>query len=720
MSKFVEQCELHDDLQELRPLASNYYWVWNRRIRALFEKVDTAAWAGVGQNPIALLNQLSPARIRELSSDESFHSELSEALQIQRRYLKGPEKSWFESTFGMLHRNYLVAYFSAEFGITSCLRLYSGGLGVLSGDHLKSASDLGVPIVGVGLFYKRGYFSQNLTNDGWQCESYPENDPAQLAIEPVVENESAEPLVLSVRVGDRQVRVRAWVVPIGRVQLYLLDTNLPGLNSKEDCEITSELYGGDIRTRIEQEIILGVGGAKLLSRLKMIPTVFHMNEGHSAFVLLERLRDAIETGGVSFDDAKSIVRSSSLFTTHTPVPAGIDIFPKELLLDYLGYYAERLGITKDELFSLGKESDSSTGFNMAVFAIRFSEDVNAVSKLHKDVARRIWAQALQGGAAISSITNGIHTPSWVSDVMADLFDDYFGRGWESGESEPDTWNRIHLVPNELLWALRVKSRTNLIESIRNNSGSGSMLNPDALTIGFARRFATYKRANLLLLDKSRLERLISNSETPVQFVFAGKAHPKDYEGKKLIQEIFNFSKKLDSSHGRFVFLNDYDIGLARNMVQGVDLWLNNPRRPLEACGTSGMKVLANGGLNLSILDGWWDEGFSVSTGWAIGSGTETHDHLAQDRADADSLYEVLEEHVIPEFYDRNASGIPIRWVERMKRSIATLSPRFTSRRMVMEYAQRYYFKKDLPFAGRLNMSELGAELLEGVSTDWEK
>lgn len=711
---------LSEELAPLHTLASNYYWTWQRKIRSLFEYIDPAAWSGLGRNPVALLTHIDSSRTNELASDGKFLSKLHEALMIQESYLQGTQKTWFEQNYGILARSYLVAYFSAEFGVASCLRLYSGGLGILSGDHLKAASDLGVPLVGVGLFYKRGYFSQNLTADGWQVETYPENDPRQLSLEPVFSG-SQEPLVISVHLKDRQVRVRAWKAAIGRVTLYLLDTNLPGLNSKEDCEITSELYGGDTKMRIEQEMILGIGGAKLLSHLRINPTIFHMNEGHSAFVSLERLRSLVEDSKKSLEVAKQLVRSSSLFTTHTPVPAGIDIFPKEMFLEYLGHYSQHLGISKEELFSLGQETPSHSGFNMAVFALRMSEEVNAVSKLHKDVARRLWAHVLsQGAGHISSVTNGIHTSSWISDEMASLYDEYLGNGWEYSVTDADMWNHINQIPEELLWALRVKSRKKLIEYIKENYSQNSNLDPEALTIGFARRFATYKRANLVLQDRERIKSILSDRSRPVQFLFSGKAHPKDFEGKKLIQDICGFSSNLDLSKGKVVFLKDYDITLAQHLVQGVDLWLNNPRRPLEACGTSGMKVLANGGLNLSILDGWWDEAFTASTGWAIGSGSEAYDHSNQDKTDSENLYAALETQVIPEFFERDQVGIPRKWVNRMKRSISTHTACFSTSRMVMEYAQRYYFKQDARIAGRLNASEYGAESLESAATLWDR
>ncbi len=720
----------------------------------MFEQVDDAAWRGLGQNPIALLSQLNESRARELAAQAEFVSLLEEAYQIQRRYLSETEETWFQKTYGILHRNYLVAYFSAEFGLASFLRTYSGGLGILAGDHLKSASDLGIPLVGVGLFYKRGYFSQLLSDDGWQAESYPENEPGMLPVEPVMASGSQEPLIVSVHIGDRQVRIRAWKASVGRVPLYLLDTNLPGLNSREDCEITAELYGGDARTRIQQEMVLGIGGAKLLAALKLRPTLFHMNEGHSAFVTLERIREsqALKKSGEeslprqdnedtpaskpeqdSFTRAKNAVRATCLFTTHTPVPAGIDVFPRDLFIEYLGSYAEKLGLRPMELFALGQETPYSEGFNMAVLAMRLSSDVNAVSKLHRDVARKMWESLLKesgeggepNGSPLASVTNGVHIQSWISDSMAALYDDYFGRNWVGAITDPDTWHRIFEVPDEVLWGTRSQERKKLIgfiaDRLPDDKGVTKVsLDPHVLTIGFARRFATYKRANLILRDVERLDRLLSDASRPIQFVFAGKAHPKDYEGKKLIKEIFDFTKN-SSSSGRVVFLPDYDISIAHAMVQGVDLWLNNPRRPLEACGTSGMKVVANGGLNLSVLDGWWDEAFTASAGWAIGTGREYGYNVAeQDRVDSTSLYEVLENEVIPDFYDRNSpQSVPARWVQKIKSSIATLSPVFNTHRMVMEYSQRFYFKDGGLFAHRLNRSELGAELLERVSTDWE-
>jgi glycogen phosphorylase len=680
-------------------------------VRKIFERIDPAAWNGLGHNPVALLQNLSDARMAELCSDKAFLAELAQAYNLQRDYLHDQTKTWYQKVRGD-RQNFCVAYLSAEYGVASCLRTYSGGLGVLSGDHLKSASDLGIPLVGLGLFYRRGYFSQGINHEGWQSELYPENDPDILPITPVLDSTSGEPLIISVPIADRLVRVRAWKVLVGRVPLYLMDTNIPGLNTKDDCEITAELYGGDSDTRIKQEITLGFGGPRLLRSLGIEPSLFHMNEGHSSFAGLERIAELMEEGR-TFHEAAEIVRSSSLFTTHTPVPAGIDIFTKEQIEKYLATYSSRLGISFADVFSLGQESKDSAGFNMAVLAIRLSAGVNAVSKLHRQVARRLWENVLheerfeledihpqhhghashQLGKRLGSVTNGVHTSSWISDAMADVLDEFLGKEWSEDVANPEVWRKVHEIPADVLWQIRCRERYHFVQYVRDNfsniHGHNKVLNPDALTIGFARRFATYKRATLLFSDHSHLERLIGDPERPVQFIFSGKAHPRDHEGKKLIQEINHFTKK-EGVRGKILFLPDYDISLARRLVQGVDLWLNNPRRPLEACGTSGMKVVPNGGLNLSILDGWWDEAYTPSNGWSIGTGTDVANMSLQDRQDAESLYDSLQYHVIPEFYERTG-GIPHKWVERMKRSMSTLSPRFNSSRMVMEYAQRFYF-----------------------------
>jgi glycogen phosphorylase len=719
---------LPENLRALVPLSRNYYWVWNRKIRRIFEEIDLAAWDGLGHNPVLLLHSISEARFSELNASQEFVSKLDRAYEIQRQYLREKENTWYQRTFGILKRSELVAYFSAEFGLTECLRTYSGGLGILSGDHLKSASDLGIPIIAVGIFYKRGYFTQQINGENWQIETYPENNPAELPVEPVIDRNSNEPLVVSVPIEDRQVRVRAWKAAVGRSTLLLLDTNLPGLNSKDDCEITAELYGGDLNTRIKQEMILGFGGAKILRALGLRPTVFHMNEGHAAFVILERIREIIEEDkpGTSFAEAIEVAKPSNLFTTHTPVAAGIDVFENSMMERYMYWYIKKIGISLNELLQLGHEYPDSPGFNMAVFAIRMSAHLNAVSKLHKRVASKLWKYVIDDldlEHDLDSVTNGIHTLSWVSDAFADLYDQFLGPEWKEDTSNLEIWAETKNIPDEQIWATHLNQKAKLVDYVRKsfsftgyNAPIDQILDPEALTIGFARRFATYKRASLILNQKERLVQLLKERTHPIQFVFAGKAHPRDHEAKKLIQQIVSFAK--NEGCGRMVFLPDYDISIARHMVQGVDIWLNNPERPLEACGTSGMKALPNGILNFSILDGWWDEAHSNESGWTINPLEHSEDHAKQSMADADALYFTLENEIIPEFYNRNGAGIPGLWVQRMKHSISTLTPRFTTLRMVKEYAQHFYFQNG-QVVEALNRGEQGAGVLDSALNKWE-
>lgn len=722
--KVIDIPNLPEELQGLTFLASNLYYTWSREVREIFHLADRDSWVQSGHNPISVLKKLSPDRIHKLQRDSSFVSKLEHSVRLQKKYLADYSESWFTRSYedqGI--ENSLVAYFSMEFGAASCLKIYSGGLGVLSGDHLKSSSDLGIPLVGIGLFYNTGYFSQGLNADGWQIEYYPTNKPEDLPIEPVVKRHSDEPLIFPVSLADRVVKVRVWKVSVGRVPLYLLDTYIPGENSTEDCSITRELYGGDSDNRIKQEIILGFGGAKLVRLLGLNPSVFHMNEGHSSFVSLERMSQLMqESDGrkITFLEALRTIKSSTIFTTHTPVPAGIDIFTRGQIEHYLSQYPTKLDVGIDDIFSLGQESPDSAGFNMAVFAIRTSSMLNGVSNLHGHVARKLWERVLQEddefdfeqarseeaqSRKMESVTNGVHIASWISNPMAGLLDEYLGKDWESKSWKSETWRLVSNIPTERLWQVRQKSRADLLEFVHQRLGRHSrLLDRDTLTIGFARRFATYKRATLLFSDHSRLERVLQDTEKPIQFIFAGKAHPRDYEGKKFIQEIVTFLKR-ESTGGKIVFIRDYDIEVARNMVQGVDVWLNNPRRPLEASGTSGMKVLCNGGINLSVLDGWWDEAYTPSNGWAIGTGGAESNYALQDRQDAESLYDLLQNHVIPEFYERSTNGVPAKWTDRMKRSMSTLTPRFSSSRMVVEYAQDFYFRN----LGKAHTSEKHSE-----------
>jgi glycogen phosphorylase len=703
-------------------------------IRSVFKEIDPAIWEATGHNPVLLLRKVPRSRLEELSRSNNFVDKVRSADEMLRHYCtEGFANTWYQRNYSP-ESEQLVAYFSAEFGVTECLKMYSGGLGILAGDHLKSASDLGIPLIGIGLFYKCGYFSQQLTNDGWQIESYPENNPIEIPVRPVTRNnESEAPLIISVPIDARQIKIRAWQADIGRIPLLLIDSNLPDQNSKEDCEITSQLYGGDIHTRIQQEILLGMGGARLLDAMGISPTVYHMNEGHAAFVILEKIRREIEgPERLSFETALNKVITGNVFTTHTPVAAGIDIFDRSLMEKYLAWYCARIGITLDELMNLGRDGPShGAGFNMAVFALKYSEKVNAVSRLHKSVATKLWSDILQkrkksedGRPGIEYVTNGIHTPSWIAESFAEIYDEFLGRDWADNSDDPFIWGKVGRIQDEILWNAHVSEKRSMIDYVNHKAREKHTwkLSPDALTIGFGRRFATYKRASLILQRKDELIGLLKNTSTPIQFVFAGKAHPKDHEGKKLIQEIINFAGSTEAN-GKIAFLADYDISVARKLLQGVDVWLNNPRKPLEACGTSGMKAIANGVLNFSVLDGWWDEAYSPGSGWAIGQADKTRHagdlRESSDKVDVESLYNVLESQIIPEFYDRDpSSGLPLKWISRMKNSISKDCPRFNTRRMVTEYARLLYFDEETFRTTSLAARDLRSDFLDQSRLDW--
>jgi glycogen phosphorylase len=736
--------DLPHEIALLGPLSQNYYWVWDRGTTKIFEEMDPYLWEATGRNPVLLLQKIPRSRLEELAASKEFGSDLKNAYSRLSAYRSQSFlDSWYQRNYSPPEEQ-LIAYFSAEFGVTECLKIYSGGLGILAGDHLKSASNLGIPLVGIGLFYRHGYFSQRLTSDGWQLEDYTENNPESLPLELVTKKDSDEPLILPVPIDSRQIKIRAWRADIGRVSLFLIDSNVPGLNSKEDCDVTSQLYGGDIQTRIQQEILLGMGGAKLLEALGYNPTIYHMNEGHAAFVILERIRQMMEDplSPISFEEARRRVTRANVFTTHTPVSAGIDVFDRSLIEKYLGWYCARIGINIEILMEMGRDGPShGSGFNMAVFALKYSDKANAVSRLHKTVATKLWKDVLdkkKSGhknsgetTAIDYVTNGIHIPSWISSSFASLYDEFLGDGWIGRTDDPEVWAAVSAIPDDLLWRAHCAERSKLIRFVNSRTlheTGGSLKKPlseNALTIGFGRRFATYKRATLFLHKREELARLLQNSSRPLQFIFSGKAHPKDHEGKKLIQEIISFAKS-DEANGRIVFLADYDISIARRLVQGVDVWLNNPRRPLEACGTSGMKAISNGVLNFSVLDGWWDEAYSSDTGWAIGqadakaSRNSLYEYSGEpsDRSDVESLYSILQDGIIPEYYERGPDGIPARWVARMKRSIAKDSHRFNTRRMVIEYARLLYFDKRYARPLAQITGDFGSELLDEAPLIW--
>ncbi|MFM7148786.1 MAG: alpha-glucan family phosphorylase, partial [Gemmataceae bacterium] len=624
-------------------------------------------------------------------------------------YLSAP--TWFDDHWGssLPCKNFLIAYFSMEFGIHESVPVYSGGLGILSGDHLKSASDLGLPLVGVGLMYREGYFRQYLSADGWQQERYPENDFFNLPLHPELAADGS-PLTISVPFPGHEVHARVWRLQVGRIPLYLLDTNIPQNHQAEDRAITSRLYGGDHDMRICQEMILGIGGICALNAMGKAPTVCHMNEGHSAFSGLERIRELMARTRCDFAAAREAIAAGTCFTTHTPVPAGNDVFDAHKIDSYFSWIIPQLGIDRNAFLGLGRQnpSDHNEPFGMTVLALRLSNVSNGVSRLHGEVSRKmwktIWHDLPDHEIPITSITNGIHTRTWVSADLSQLYDRYLGGGWHGTPDDAAVWKRTDSIPDAELWRTHERRRERLVAFARHRlkkqltfrnalpteiARAEEVLDPEALTIGFARRFATYKRGTLLFRNLERLTALINNKERPIQFIFSGKAHPRDHGGKELIAEILQFARRTEFRR-RLVFLEDYDMNVARHLLQGVDVWLNNPRRPLEASGTSGMKAAVNGGLNVSVLDGWWCEGYSGDNGWSIGAGEEYTDLNYQDDVESRAFYDLLEQEIVPLFYNRGSDGLPRGWIKRMKRCIATLSPVFSTGRMVAEYTNIGY------------------------------
>ena len=702
-------------LERLRELAFNLWWTWNYEAIALFRRLDRDLWEASGHNVVLMLGTIRQERLEQVAEDDGFLAHLERVYRQYQRYMDS-QTTWYHKTRAGADDGLRIAYFSLEFGITESLGIYAGGLGILAGDHLKSASDLGLPLVGVGLLYQQGYFRQYLNPDGWQQESYPDNDfyNMPLTLERQV---GGAPLTVEVECPEGPVQAQVWRAQIGRVPLYLLDTNIES-NTPKARDITDQLYGGDDDLRIRQEIMVGIGGIRALEALGLRPTVCHMNEGHSAFLALERIRLLMEENHLSFAEAREAAAAGHVFTTHTPVPAGIDWFPPDLIDRYLGPYYSQLGLSREEFLKLGRlnPDDPSGYFCMAILAMRLANRVNGVSKLHGRVSREIWQevwpQAPVNEVPITSITNGIHPRSYISHDLADLFDRYLGPRWVERPADQSVWKRAERIPDEELWRTHERRRERLVAFARRRlraqlkqRGSrpaevrqaDEVLDPEALTIGFARRFATYKRATLLLHDLERLERIVGDKERPVQIIYAGKAHPRDNPGKELIREVIHQARR-PTLRNRLVFIEDYDINVARYLVQGVDIWLNTPRRPREASGTSGMKATANGALNVSILDGWWDEAYSAETGWAIGHGEEYAEdqYEYQDRVEANALYDLLEKEIIPLFYERGRDGVPRDWIAKMKAAIRDHAAMFNTNRMVREYFECCY----LPSAER--------------------
>jgi starch phosphorylase len=696
--------------ERLWSLARNLWWSWDQDCVALFRDLNPTRWRQLNQNPISLLGEIPLEELERRATELVLHSRINYCYRRQREYLSA-DHTWGAANAGVL-RPRPVAYFSAEFGLHESLPIYSGGLGVLAGDHIKSASDLDIPLVGIGLFYGQGYFLQRLDATGWQREEYIQTDVNQLPMQPAI-GQNGEPIAVEIRTRSGSIRAKVWQVKVGRCDLLLLDSNVEG-NAPEDRELTSRLYGGDARTRIRQELLLGVGGFRAIKAMGISPGVLHLNEGHSGFAVFEAIRNRMEEEGIDFKTAAMQVPREVIFTTHTPVPAGHDRFSADLIEEHLGPLREQLGIAHENLMGFGRvyPTDYQETFCMTVLGLKLSRRANAVSSLHGEVSREMWWPLFPGKPAdavpIGHITNGVHVPSWLAPQMKRLYDRHLGVGWQNS-SAGRSMEEIENIDDGELWETHLSLKSQLIDFVRRRAREqserrgepaeylqrlGKVLSPDALTIGFARRFATYKRANLLLADIERLAAMVNDPKRPVQFLFAGKAHPHDEPGKRVLQQIAEMMH--DSELGdKFVFIEDYDINVGRHLVQGVDVWLNNPRRPLEASGTSGQKVVLNGGLNLSVLDGWWAEAYDGLNGFAIGLG-RTHSNMdVHDSRDGEDLYRVLSDELIPLFYQRDKDGLPRGWIKRMKRTIRTLGWRFSAARMVMDYTQKGY----IPAAG---------------------
>ena len=693
---------LHD---RLCALAQNLWWTWHPEVIRLFTDLDPHLWRQLSHNPSAFLAQITPEQVEERAVELVLHSRINYAFRRLNEYME-KRKTWGAVHCSNLH-NRQVVYFSAEFGLHESIPIYSGGLGILAGDHLKSASDLGIPLIGIGLFYHQGYFSQRLNKDGWQEEDYSDLDINTLPLQTVAEP-NGQPLVVRVDTRSGFLLARVWQLQVGRVRLLLLDSNVEG-NSAGDRELTSRLYGGDDKFRIRQELLLGIGGARILQALNTFPGVLHLNEGHSAFAILEEIRRVMEYDQIPFDVARRRVSLYTVFTTHTPVPAGHDRFSPELIEENLGIFREKLGLSHDEFMALGRVNpgDSSESFCMTVLALKNSRRANGVSAIHADVSRRmwhpLWPERPEIEVPIGHITNGVHVLSWLAPQMHKLLETRLSPDWPTRMVHPDVWENVAKIDDGELWETHQTLKMRLIQFVRRRlllqakrlghpkivQKIEQILDPDVLTIGCARRFATYKRGDLILAQFERLEKLIGSAHQPIQIIFAGKAHPRDDEGKRILQRIAQLSYNPEYMR-RIVFIEDYDYNVTRHLVQGVDVWLNNPRRPLEACGTSGQKAILNGCLNLSVLDGWWNEAYDGKNGFAIGDGGIHSDPNIQYQRDAEYLYKTLEKEVIPSYYDRDTSGIPYRWVQRMKRAMQSLGWRFNADRMVKDYAKRFY------------------------------
>lgn len=713
IGKFTVVPKLPPALARLRDLAYNLRWAWHHDTRELFRRLDSDLWEATSHNPVRMIGAIDQTRLEAAVSDDAFLAHMDRVLREFDEYLSA-ESTWFQRSYGR-GETPLVAYFSAEFGLTESLSIFAGGLGILAGDHLKSASDLGVPLVGVGLLYQQGYFRQSLNPAGWQQEEYEDNDFHNLPVT-LVRGADGMPLIVAVDLPGRCLHAQIWRIEAGRISLYLLDTNTELNERPEDRDITDQLYGGDHDMRLKQEILLGIGGYRALEALGLEPSVYHMNEGHSAFLALEHVRRIMQNKGLSFQEARELAEASCVFTTHTPVAAGHDYFSPELIREYLFDYSQSLGISWSEFMRLGHSRPSHVreDFCMTSLALHLSPFSNGVSKLHGQITRGMWQTMWPSipvdEIPIGHVTNGVHFQSWISHDMYELYDRYLGPKWRAEPGDRTLWKKVESIPSEELWRTHERRRERLVAFARRRlleqlvrrgapaseiEDAEDVLDSRALTIGFARRFATYKRATLFLRDPERLARLLGNADRPVQIIFAGKAHPRDEAGKELIHEIGALIRRPEFRR-YMVLIEDYDMTVARYLVQGADVWLNTPLRPNEACGTSGMKAAANGVLNISTLDGWWAEaweragGQSRFVGWAIGRGEIHEDRNYQDQMEAEALYELLEREIVPLFYERTRGGLPRKWTEGMKSASAMLCHSYNTHRMVREYTERFY------------------------------
>ncbi len=704
---FVVTPSLPESLKDLATISENMWWCWNSDAVELFRRLDRDVWEESYHSPKAMLGLVKQSRLEELADDTSFISHMKLVKAELDKYMSVP--TWFDKTFPE-YKDKKIAYFSTEFAIHESLPIYSGGLGVLSGDHLKSASDMGLPLVGIGLLYRNGYFKQHLSIDGWQIEEYKVNHfysmPMQLLTD---ENGNTLSIEISLPHSPR-VFARIWKIQVGRVALYLLDTDFDK-NSAEDRTITGELYGGDKEMRIKQEKLLGVGGMKVLELLNIDPSVIHINEGHSAFLLLEKMRMLMKNKGLSFEQAQKVVKSNCVFTTHTPVPAGNEVFSSQLVSTYFESLYRELGLSKEQFLALGRDLKAENidkDFSMTILALKACGKANGVSRLHATVSREmwqnVWPELPRKEIPITHITNGIHTNTWISYEFAGLFQRYIGDDWIDEPSDQTLWQRVADIPDAELWRSHERRKERLVSFARNRlkmqlerrglskhmiAYADEVLDPEALTIGFARRFATYKRGNLIFRNLDRIKKILTNKEKPVQIIIAGKAHPKDDKGKEIIKSIIALTSDPDLKY-KVVFLEDYDMNVAHYLVQGVDIWLNNPLRPQEASGTSGMKAAVNGAINFSVLDGWWCEGYNGENGWVVGS-TDTYNDLEyQNEMESRSIYEMLEKEIIPLFFDRGQDDLPRGWITKMKACMQTVGPMFNTNRMIEDYTRKFY------------------------------